>query len=168
MKSVYSRFISYSDDNNKKNGNDIDFWRDTNVRYLGYANEVGEAIGPVYKQVVRPSYVIAFGYVGCDTIDKTMKAIKTGKSNNEIMKVTVDTFIWQLFASVLIPGKIIHVVANGATELVKKESIQKNLSPVLKKWSPTALGLMTIPIIIHPIDHFVDYCMDNTIRIWWK
>ena len=55
MKSVYSRFISYCD-NNKKNGNDIDFWRDTNVRYLGYANEVGEAIGPISASLMCNSF----------------------------------------------------------------------------------------------------------------
>lgn len=29
---------------------------------------------------------------------------------------------------------------------------------------PTMVGLGTIPLIIHPIDAFVDWAMDNTIR----
>ncbi|KAI8441823.1 hypothetical protein MSG28_005509 [Choristoneura fumiferana] len=39
-----------------------DMYRDTWVRYLGYANEVGEAFRPVVPaRVVAYSYAIAFG-----------------------------------------------------------------------------------------------------------
>lgn len=34
----------------------------------------------------------------------------------------------------------------------------------LFKYFPTLIGLCSIPFIIHPIDHFVDYFMDNTYR----
>lgn len=32
------------------------------------------------------------------------------------------------------------------------------------KYMPTATGLLSIPIIIHPIDRFVDFIMDKTFR----
>lgn len=89
-----------------------------NYRYLGYANEVGEALGPLYPrvilrnflphrviftltysildafdpQVVRPSYVIAFGYVGCDTIDKTYRSYKAGRSSGEVRAHSSSSF----------------------------------------------------------------------------
>ena len=67
-------------------GGGKDVWRHSALRYLGYANEVGEALGvwkvlfvsksydlpndplfkstgPVYPRVVKPSYAVAFGYV---------------------------------------------------------------------------------------------------------
>ena len=45
----------------------IDIWRDTPVRLLGYANEVGESFRYVFPRGVAPSYVLAFGYVLADT-----------------------------------------------------------------------------------------------------
>ena len=48
----------------------IDIWRDTGLRYLGYANEVGESFRHVVPKLVRPSYGVAFGYVFCDSCDK--------------------------------------------------------------------------------------------------
>jgi fission process protein 1 len=38
----------------------------------------------------------------------------------------------------------------------------------LGKWAPTAIGLMSIPFIIHPIDRLMDYVMDETYRKYVK
>ena len=37
------------------------------------------------------------------------------------------------------------------------------------KYIPTIMGLGSIPLIIHPIDNFTDYLMNNTLRpyIFW-
>lgn len=40
------------------------------------------------------------------------------------------------------------------------------LSAPLNKWFPTIMGLGSIPMIIHPIDNFVDFALDNTTRKW--
>ena len=32
------------------------------------------------------------------------------------------------------------------------------------KYLPVAIGLSSIPFIVHPIDHFTDYLLDNTYR----
>ena len=48
----------------------VDIWRDTPVRYLGYANEIGESFRHVFPKFVKPSYAIAFAYVFGDTCDK--------------------------------------------------------------------------------------------------
>lgn len=47
------------------------------------------------------------------------------------------------------------------------QRVAKN-SPVIRRWGPTAIGLGVIPLIIHPIDTFVDVAMDNTVRKWSK
>ncbi|VVC97830.1 unnamed protein product [Leptidea sinapis] len=58
---------------------EVDFFRDTWVRYLGYANEVGESFRPLIPvKVVRASYAVAFAYGLADTADK--KRWKTKKS----------------------------------------------------------------------------------------
>jgi fission process protein 1 len=42
------------------------------------------------------------------------------------------------------------------------------LPVTIVKWLPTAIGIGSIPLIIHPIDDLVDYSMDNSIRKWMK
>jgi hypothetical protein len=36
--------------------------------------------------------------------------------------------------------------------------------PRFGKFIPSIIGLLSIPLIIHPIDHATDFVMDNTIR----
>ena len=54
--------------------NEVDIWRDTPVRYLGYANECGEALRALLPPAGVPaSYALAIGYVLADTLDKAVK-----------------------------------------------------------------------------------------------
>uniref|UniRef100_A0A8C8X068 Mitochondrial fission process protein 1 n=2 Tax=Panthera TaxID=9688 RepID=A0A8C8X068_PANLE len=56
-------------------GAERDIFRDTWVRYLGYANEVGEAFRSlVPAAVVWLSYGVSSSYVLADAIDKGKKA----------------------------------------------------------------------------------------------
>lgn len=48
----------------------IDIWRDTPVRLLGYANEVGESFRHIFPRMVGPSYALAFAYTFGDVADK--------------------------------------------------------------------------------------------------
>lgn len=113
--------------------------RDGPLRYLGYANELGEAFAawlPVFG--VPASYGVAIMYVMVDTYDKTMKAHSEAKSSisnvdpgsdvNSVQIVTlltseraVDTLLWQLLASVAIPGFTIHQVVWLVHTLVSYE-----------------------------------------------
>lgn len=71
-------------------------------------------------------------------------------------------FIMKAFASVLIPGGIINVIVRVSRFAVTNTALSKTL----KKWIPTGVGISSIPIIIHPIDTFVDVALDNTTRKW--
>lgn len=102
--------------------------RDGPLRYLGYANELGEAFAawlPAFG--VPASYATAIMYVLVDTYDKTAKAHTEAKTSisgvdpatdiSPVKIVTlltseraVDTLLWQLLASVAIPGFTIHQV----------------------------------------------------------
>ena len=54
---------------------EVDIYRDTPVRLLGYSNEVGEAFRAlVHVNWVRASYGLASAYVLADTADKAGKA----------------------------------------------------------------------------------------------
>jgi fission process protein 1 len=163
-----------------------DVFRDTWIRYLGYANEVGEAFGPIFPRYVIPSYGVAFAYVFADANYKIYNAFKNEQrrlllekskigetevqslNKRKIAVIGADALIWQTFASVLIPGKCIHFVTNGSKFLLEESFFKNvNLNKNVRKWGPTAIGLLTIPVIIHPIDQFVDYAMDNSIRKVW-
>ena len=72
-----------------------------------------------------------------------------------------DTLLWQSLASIIIPGFTINRLCASSLFVLHKYS---TIVPAKQKWITTAIGLASIPIIIKPIDHGVDYAMDNTIR----
>ncbi|XP_008545223.1 mitochondrial fission process protein 1 [Microplitis demolitor] len=145
---------------------EVDIFRDTSLRYLGYTNEVGEAFRSIVpKSIVWMSYVIASGYVIADTAHKGIKEYeKIGKEdkNKRIILSASDTLIWQSFASVIIPGLVINRICAGV------RFMQKNAkSPVMRNpWVSTIVGLISIPLIIRPIDDGVERTMDSTYRQW--
>ena len=119
----------------------VDIYRDTNVRYLGYANELGEAFAYFLPAGGVPaSYAVAICYVLADTVDKTRLAHanagaqlrEDGAARLKPMSdaavsslqakaaagVFVDTVTWQLLASVAIPGFTIHQIVALATAAV--------------------------------------------------
>lgn len=140
-----------------------DIWRDSPLRYSGYANEVGEAFRPLYPKFVRPSYAVASVYVLGDTADKFYRSRKNDDDLNKSLVKAGDALLWQTMASVIIPGQVIHIVTSGATKLFALNACS-SLPSTIRLYSPTLIGLTAIPFIIHPIDDFVTYAMDNTVR----
>ena len=184
-------------------------FRDGPVRYLGYANEVGESFRYQFPRLVGPSYVVAFGYCLADALVSGREAYSTkptpavvdavsttsslasgsnNNSNNQLNdKITApdknfvdndamsramlsftDTLVWQSLASVGIPGLVINQIVKASRYAVAKT--RPGLLPtIVAKWMPTAAGLGSIPLIIQPIDDFVDYVMDLSFRtIRWE
>ena len=94
---------------------EVDIYRDTLLRYAGYANEVGEAFRALVPvNFVYASYGVASAYVLADTFDKSSKAKKQlGNTEGAMTKVGVaafDTLVWQALASVIIPGLLLYTV----------------------------------------------------------
>ncbi|XP_076236687.1 mitochondrial fission process protein 1 [Calliopsis andreniformis] len=150
----------------KETKGEVDLYRDTPVRYLGYANEVGEAFRPIVpRSVVWFSYVVASGYVLADTIDRGLKVYRrdptSGKIKNTMFSMT-DTLLWQSFASVIIPGFTINRIC-AAVQFVQNRT---NNVALKNKWISTIVGLISIPFIIHPIDNAVEDVMNVTYRKW--
>lgn len=147
-----------------------------------------------FPRLVTPTYVLAFGYCAADAISSGYRMWEEGGNNKisasvpasslasasaseqneskssssrEIMAAvaTCDTLIWQTFASVLIPGGTINIIVRAS----RFAMLRATMLPVsAQKWIPTISGLGSIPFIVHPIDDFVDYAMDNSIRKWLK
>jgi mitochondrial fission process protein 1 len=197
--------------NNNKNEETKNIFRDTSLRYLGYANEVGESFRYQYPRGVGPSYWIAAGYCCADagwsgynsycqnrnrnsnsnisiSYDDQTNATKTSSSSSSSSAVVVagtvvmDTLVWQLLASVLIPGATINGIVRIAKFAVHSLTTtnHKNNTTTTRpssssamlfffhKWTPTTIGLLSIPLIVHPIDQAVDYFMDETIRPYFN
>uniref|UniRef100_A0A1B6HJC3 Mitochondrial fission process protein 1 n=1 Tax=Homalodisca liturata TaxID=320908 RepID=A0A1B6HJC3_9HEMI len=147
---------------------DKDLFRDTPVRYLGYANEVGEAFRAVIPtKAVWFSYGIACAYVACDAADKGFTVIHKvpyadiKERNQQGILTAFDALLWQSLASVVVPGFTI----NRLCWITRLCLSHHRLKPVSKVVS-VAVGLTAIPFIIKPIDKAVDHCMDLTVRPW--
>lgn len=151
-----------------ENNNEVDIFRDTLLRYAGYANEVGEAFRALTPKIfVHSTYVVASAYVLADATDKAIKANKKPYTDDSkrIPAVAVgffDSLVWQAFASVIVPGFTINRVCAGSLLAMQKAIPKVPLNT--RKWITTAIGLGMIPLIIHPIDNGVHYAMDNSIR----
>ncbi|CAL1547822.1 unnamed protein product [Lymnaea stagnalis] len=146
---------------------EYDVYKDSLLRYAGYANEVGEAfrlIVPV--KFVWLSYAVSSGYVIADAIDKGYRVWKKPFQSEKARFrratiATCDTLIWQGLASVIIPGFTINRIcwlANRGLSMIEK------FPPPARKWTVAAIGLGSIPFIVKPIDRSVDFLMDNTFR----
>jgi len=145
---------------------EVDIYRDTVLRYMGYCNEVGEAFRPVTPPAfVISTYVLSISYVIADSYDKAMKAHKKYEKQGErVQRANVaveglDCMLWQGAASVVIPGLLIHRAVYAMRTLTYNAP-----QPLVRKFAPTVFGLSLIPFIIHPLDNFVHWGMDNTTR----
>ncbi|CAG9126345.1 unnamed protein product [Plutella xylostella] len=142
---------------------ETDLFRDTKVRYLGYANEVGETIRSfVSKKVVRASYAVATGYVICDTVDKSIKMMRHDGRLWKVAAATGDALIWQGLASIVIPGFAVNRICFHTFRYLKKTSYN---GTKMQHAITTGVGLGSIPIIITPIDRGVDFLMNISYRL---
>eukprot|EP00747_Dinoflagellata_sp_TGD_P172175 gnl/TRDRNA2_/TRDRNA2_208009_c0_seq1.p1 gnl/TRDRNA2_/TRDRNA2_208009_c0~~gnl/TRDRNA2_/TRDRNA2_208009_c0_seq1.p1 ORF type:complete len:267 (-),score=35.46 gnl/TRDRNA2_/TRDRNA2_208009_c0_seq1:24-824(-) len=170
---------------------EVDIYRDTLLRYAGYLNEVGEAFRPITSQkFVIASYVGAVTYVLAEAFDKSNKTEHLPENDDLAgcgIAALIDVLIFQLTASVIVPGFTINRwVALWKYLTVEKFEIANSLASSLgvagpdvaftkigkiaitcnsiQEKIPTALGLALIPFIVKPIDGAVEKALDNVLR----
>jgi len=147
---------------------EYDIYRDSPLRYVGYANECGESFAAWLPPIGVPAtYGIAALYVLADTFDKAIKA-NNEKGLKEGVIVGLDTVTWQMLASVFWPGSFIRVMVNASTLLVSKlpadiPDIGGLEAVTIEKALPTFIGLITIPFIVKPIDKTIDWAMEESV-----
>ncbi|KAI5642582.1 mitochondrial 18 KDa protein (MTP18) domain-containing protein [Phthorimaea operculella] len=138
-----------------------DFFRDTKIRYLGYANEIGEALRPIIdRKYVRYSYGIAFGYVLADVVDKAVSKLSSDGRPTKVLWATGDALIWQGLASIVIPGMVINRIINFSEDALAKyggHPYLHKIPSVHRARLPIYAGLASIPIIVYPIDMIVHF-----------
>jgi fission process protein 1 len=140
----------------------VDPYRETSLRYMGYANELGEAFTSYLPEWGLPaSYCVAASYVMFDTIDKGQKAFdaaEEGEKFQDTLRISTETLTWQMLASVFWPGSIIRVIVNASATMISNSHLDDELH-----FLPTLIGLAAIPAIVKPIDTTVDKLMENSI-----
>jgi fission process protein 1 len=140
----------------------VDPYRETSLRYMGYANELGEAFTTYLPDWGLPaSYCVAASYVMFDTIDKGQKAFdaaEEGEKFQDTLRISTETLTWQMLASVFWPGSIIRVIVNASATMISNSHLDDELH-----FLPTLIGLAAIPAIVKPIDTTVDKLMENSI-----
>uniref|UniRef100_A0A0G4FUR6 Mitochondrial fission process protein 1 n=1 Tax=Chromera velia CCMP2878 TaxID=1169474 RepID=A0A0G4FUR6_9ALVE len=147
-----------------------DIFRDTPVRYLGYANEVGEAFRPLVPvELVNLSYAVAFAYIFADSAAKGKQCAENPeRSRSPTPPVAViDCLIFQILASVVFPSfNINRIVALVGTQLEQIEAIANSVGIPTETadYVPTLVGLAIIPFIAPPLDTFVEEILDLTYR----
>ena len=142
----------------------VDPYRESSLRYMGYANELGEAFTSYLPEWGLPaSYCVAAAYVMFDTIDKGEKAYNAAEEEDKMMdtvRISTETFTWQMLASVFWPGSIIRVIVNMAATMISNNNLDTNQ---FTHFLPTLIGLSAIPMIVKPIDTTVDKIMEGSI-----
>ena len=161
--------LAEKDNEGKKGDESYDIYRDSPLRYMGYANECGEAFAAWLPPFGVPAtYGVAAVYVLADTFDKAIKANKE-KGMKEGVIVGLDTVTWQMLASVFWPGSFIRIMVNATNLLVSKLSADLSLdvegldAETTEKALPTTINLMTIPFIVKPIDKTIDWAMEESV-----
>ncbi|XP_028396624.1 mitochondrial fission process protein 1-like [Dendronephthya gigantea] len=151
-------------------GAKIDFFRDTWIRYLGYANEIGEAFkSHIPRFGYFASYFVASSYALGDASSKSLEMYKAKEDLSQNVRLRscteafIEALIWQGLASVAIPGFTINRICFVMGILLKRFASQIPLGT--QSWITTAAGLGAIPVIIHPIDRPVDLLMTEAIKL---
>lgn len=134
------------------------------LRPLAYTSEIGEAFRPLSSSYfVKFMYGVSWSYVLLDT---GLKVHKVSNESPTVISLTLfDTFTWHIFASMLLPAVTIHAIVGNSKKLLNKANVQNKF---VMKYSPTLIGLVSIPLIIHPLDHLTDFMMDYTLRMAYK
>jgi len=86
--------------------------RDTWIRYLGYANEIGESFKRfISRRSYLASYLASSGYVVADAYYQCQKELERDSGEGSRIRVALqagDSLIWQALASVIVPGICIN------------------------------------------------------------
>ena len=78
------------------------------------------------------------------------------------MEAFIEAATWQGLASVIIPGFTINRICASSRFLLSRYS---RVSPGVRGWAATLIGLAAIPVIIKPIDRSVTGYIIFTIRL---
>ena len=74
---------------------------------------------------------------------------------------SVDTFVWQMLASVVFPSFIINRLVTLIVTLQATVDLPEALQA---DWIATVLGLVAIPLLITPLDTLTHWILNGSLR----
>lgn len=140
------------------------------LRYLGFVNDVGEACKAFLpKPLYYGSYAITGGYgltaVLYSRARFQQQLIKDNvapeKHASLLMRETIDTSLWHLFATFMVTPYLIHQSKKVSIAALAKTSMSQAMKT---KILPSAIGLGLIPVLVPPIDNFFHWTLNNLYR----
>ncbi len=144
-------------------------WRDSSLRYIGYADEAGEIlanyIGP---KAVRASYYASAAYGLVDILSTAKKTFKNhnhrsrGHRFKRTLEEIVDGTLFHTAATVFIPATLIRYVRMGVEKLQSSGKLPVKLQQF--KHLPAVVAFAALPFIAHPVDQLTDWFLDKTYR----
>lgn len=116
---------------------DASIWRDTSLRYGGYADEVGEFLTPYLGKVGQfAGYGISTAYVMADMLTTLPRQFKnaspefsTAKKSWQTAKEALDLGVFHAVATLLIPPMLIGSVVEATGHLLEKPQEKPNMEP---------------------------------------
>lgn len=128
------------------------------ARPLAYASEVGESFRHVLPKIVKPLYALSIAYVFGDI---GIKSYNVRHKNKEFRKwYLLDLSLWHLGASLILPAVVINRYIHTLAKVLGKTNLSTKMISII----PTVTALCLIPFIVHPLDHFTDWILDNSFR----
>jgi len=155
---------------------DNNFLHNGLYRYIGFVNDAGEAFEPLIgHKGVQASYKVVALYTLTDMFLSGFRAFnrtkhQTGdesKSLFEGVAKAVDTFLFQMMASYYVLPWIIGQIRVQSGKLLGHKKLANTLvqkNAFLKKYTPVAIAMAAIPILVHPIDKAFEKILDWTYR----
>jgi fission process protein 1 len=148
------------------------------MRPMAYSSEVGESTKSLVPKFYYPLYGLTFGYIFADTavqvhdLHDNKKFIEkyghgTWEMDMMLAKKATDSLLWHSLASFALPGIAVHKIVKYSSKTlkyVKKEFPKLAIQSRTIRFAPLIMGLLSIPFIIHPIDHATDFVLDNSVR----
>ena len=148
---------------------EYDIFKDSKLRYVGYSNEIGEALRKIVPlKYVAFSYFIEIIYFFSDAFHKGHKAYNDPVSSDNlfrsVLKNSGKSLCWQFFATVVIPPLIINRGVHYSYLFTKRFSS----NPKVIKVVPTLIGLSMIPVMPFTIDPMVDKLMEKYLGVFFN
>lgn len=134
-------------------------------RYLAFSSDVGEAFRPVVPpKLVTFSYALTWGYVFADIGFSAYNARKLHPENTSFLNDRVSRAAsFQLLGSVALPFVIIHSGVKYSSKAFDR--FMPNYRFV-RSWGPSAVGLAIIPLLPALVDHPVEQAVDYAFKKW--
>lgn len=126
---------------------DKNIYTQSHLRFLGFANDVGEALKTFLpRPVYLGSYAVTAAYVWADTYYTRQRAIDAGRSDST--NKAADALIWHTGATLITTPLIVHALKEVALTCGASKKIA------------AVVGLLVIPFIVPPVDHLYHELMN--------